>query len=127
MTGASLTPRQRAAEIPTGWEITLDLIRRAVDALAGAEPITHSDCYILKLHGDYKDARILNTEAELSGYPAEYDALLDQMRSSDPHRGRRGQLCHRRCLLSPPRQAQYGCIGGEHGSGAANLGAPPFF
>jgi hypothetical protein len=51
----------------------------SVDALAGAEPITHSACYLLKLHGDYKDARILNTEAELSGYPAQYDSLLDRI------------------------------------------------
>ena len=51
----------------------------SVDALTGAEPITHSTCYVLKLHGDYKDARILNTESELSGYPAPYDALLDRI------------------------------------------------
>lgn len=51
----------------------------SVDALAGAEPITHCACYMLKLHGDYKDARILNTEEELSGYPAPYDALLDRI------------------------------------------------
>jgi hypothetical protein len=38
----------------------------SVDALSGAEPIAHSACYILKLHGDYKDTRILNTDAELS-------------------------------------------------------------
>ena len=51
----------------------------SVDALAGAEPIAHSACYILKLHGDYKDARIRNTESELGGYPAQYDALLDRI------------------------------------------------
>ncbi|EAS50666.1 conserved hypothetical protein, possible SIR2 superfamily [Aurantimonas manganoxydans SI85-9A1] len=51
----------------------------SVDALAGAEPITHSACYLLKLHGDYKDVRILNTEEELSGYPAPYDGLLDRI------------------------------------------------
>ena len=34
----------------------------SADALAGAEPLTHSRCYLLKLHGDYKDARILNTD-----------------------------------------------------------------
>jgi len=51
----------------------------SVDTLAGAEPITHSACYILKLHGDYKDARILNTDAELSSYPAPYNALLDRI------------------------------------------------
>lgn len=51
----------------------------SVDALAGAEPLTHTTCYILKLHGDYKDARILNTEAELGGYPPAYDAALDRI------------------------------------------------
>jgi hypothetical protein len=51
----------------------------SVDALSGAEPITHTKCYILKLHGDYKDARILNTDAELSAYPPQYDTLLDRI------------------------------------------------
>jgi hypothetical protein len=51
----------------------------SVDALAGAEPITHSACYMLKLHGDYRDARILNTETELSKYPPKYDRLLDRI------------------------------------------------
>ncbi|HNP36250.1 MAG TPA: SIR2 family protein [Woeseiaceae bacterium] len=51
----------------------------SADTLAGAEPFSHSSCYILKLHGDYKDARILNTEEELRGYPAEYDTLLDRL------------------------------------------------
>lgn len=51
----------------------------SVDALEGAEPLTHSQCFLLKLHGDYKDARILNTDAELSGYPGAYDALLDRI------------------------------------------------
>jgi hypothetical protein len=51
----------------------------SVDALTGAEPITHTACYILKLHGDYKDARILNTDTGLSGYPAAYDGLLDRI------------------------------------------------
>ena len=49
------------------------------DALAGAEPLTHSRCYLLKLHGDYKDARILNTDQELSAYPESYDKLLDRI------------------------------------------------
>jgi SIR2-like protein len=51
----------------------------SVDALSGAEPIAHSACYILKLHGDYKDARILNTDAELNVYPTEYDRQLDRI------------------------------------------------
>ena len=49
------------------------------DALRGAEPITHSSCYILKLHGDYKDSRILNTDEELSAYPRGYSTLLDRI------------------------------------------------
>lgn len=51
----------------------------SVDALHGAEPLTHSSCYLLKLHGDYKDARILNTDQELTDYPSEYDGLLDRI------------------------------------------------
>jgi len=51
----------------------------SLDALLGAEPLTHSACYILKLHGDYKDARILNTDSELAAYPAAYDGLLDRI------------------------------------------------
>ena len=51
----------------------------SVDAIKGAEPLTHTKCYLLKLHGDYKDARILNTEGELSTYPVEYDALLNRI------------------------------------------------
>ena len=51
----------------------------SVDTLRGAEPLIHSNCYLLKLHGDYKDSRILNTDNELSNYPPEYDALLDRI------------------------------------------------
>ena len=51
----------------------------STDALLGAEPLTHSKCFILKLHGDYKDARIRNTDQELSAYSPEYDALLDRI------------------------------------------------
>jgi SIR2-like domain len=49
------------------------------DALFGAEPLAHSACYIFKLHGDYKDARILNTNEELEAYPAAYSSLLDRI------------------------------------------------
>ena len=49
------------------------------DSLQGAEPLSHSTCYILKLHGDYKDARILNTEEELSAYPEPYNEVLDRI------------------------------------------------
>ena len=51
----------------------------SVDALKGAEPVSHASCYVFKLHGDYKDARILNTQEELASYPPQYDALLDRI------------------------------------------------
>lgn len=51
----------------------------SVDALKGAVPLTHASCYLLKLHGDYKDSRILNTDGELAEYPSEYNALLDRI------------------------------------------------
>ncbi|MCY4012138.1 MAG: SIR2 family protein [Gammaproteobacteria bacterium] len=51
----------------------------SVDALDGAEPFAHTACYLVKLHGDYKDARIRNTTAELESYPTEYNALLKRI------------------------------------------------
>ena len=51
----------------------------SVDALQGAEPLAHSACQLVKLHGDYKDARIRNTEAELAEYPPEFNAHLDRI------------------------------------------------
>ena len=54
-------------------------IINSVDSIRGAEPLAHTTCYLVKLHGDYKDARILNTHAELARYPPEYDALLDRI------------------------------------------------
>ncbi|WP_375552977.1 SIR2 family protein [Roseovarius mucosus] len=51
----------------------------SVDTLKGAEPLSHSACYVFKVHGDYKDTRILNTEEELEGYPEEFDRLLDRI------------------------------------------------
>ncbi|NIE77112.1 hypothetical protein F3J45_21980 [Pantoea sp. Ap-967] len=51
----------------------------SADTLAGAEPLTHSSCYMLKIHGDYKDARILNTDVELGEYPAAINTLLDRI------------------------------------------------
>jgi hypothetical protein len=99
----------------------------SVDALSGAEPITHSSCYILKLHGDYKDARILNTEDELSGYPARYDALLDRI--LDEHGlivcGWSGEWDHalRAAFLRAPnrRYSMFWAARGAPGSGAQQL------
>lgn len=49
------------------------------DALKGAEPLTHTKCYLFKLHGDYQDSRIRNTDTELSDYPPQYKALLERI------------------------------------------------
>lgn len=99
----------------------------SVDALAGAEPITHSSCYILKLHGDYKDARILNTETELSGYPDQYNVLLDRI--LDEHglivSGWSGEWDHalRAAFIRAPnrRYTTYWASRGRLGSGAQEL------
>ncbi|PDS34686.1 hypothetical protein CO665_29470 [Rhizobium anhuiense] len=99
----------------------------SVDALLGAEPLVHSSAYLLKLHGDYKDARILNTEAELTGYPAQYDALLDRI--VDEYGlivcGWSGEWDHalRAALLRAPsrRYPMFWAVRGTIGTGATEL------
>ena len=99
----------------------------SVDGLIGAEPIAHTACFLLKLHGDYKDARILNTEQELSGYPGEYDALLDRI--FDEYGlivcGWSGEWDHalRAAILRAParRYTHYWMVRGEPGDGAKEL------
>jgi len=49
------------------------------DALKGARPIVHSKCTIVKLHGDYRDTRIKNTEVELATYSPELNEYLDRI------------------------------------------------
>lgn len=49
------------------------------DDLKGAVPLIHSRCFIIKIHGDYLDTRIRNTETELSAYSAEMNTLLDRI------------------------------------------------
>lgn len=49
------------------------------DAVEGAIPLVHSQCTIIKVHGDYLDTRIKNTEAELSQYDEHLDKLLDRV------------------------------------------------
>jgi hypothetical protein len=50
-----------------------------LDALAGARPFVHSPCTVIKLHGDYRDARIRNTPAELDAYEPQIDELLNRV------------------------------------------------
>lgn len=99
----------------------------SADALAGAEPLTHSRCYVLKLHGDYKDARILNTDQELSAYPDTYNQMLDRI--FDEHGliicGWSGEWDHalRAAFLRAPnrRYPVYWAARGTLGSGAQEL------
>lgn len=49
------------------------------DALAGAVPIVHARCTVIKVHGDYLDSRIKNTDVELETYSPAMDALLDEV------------------------------------------------
>ena len=49
------------------------------DQLHGALPLIHTRCCVIKLHGDYLDTRIRNTQAELDSYPAEFNRLLDRI------------------------------------------------
>jgi hypothetical protein len=49
------------------------------DDLQGAVPLVHSRCYVIKIHGDYLDTRIRNTEEELTSYSEAMGALLDRI------------------------------------------------
>lgn len=99
----------------------------SVDALKGAQPLTHSACYILKLHGDYKDSRILNTDEELSKYPAKFNRLLDRIFDEFGLivAGWSGEWDHalRKALLRAPnrRYPTFWAVRGEIGDGAKEL------
>ncbi|MGE5506602.1 MAG: SIR2 family protein [Actinomycetota bacterium] len=49
------------------------------DGIKGAPPMAHWQCVVIKLHGDYLDPRIRNTEGELAAYAPETDQLLDRI------------------------------------------------
>jgi hypothetical protein len=49
------------------------------DAVEGALPLIHTNCTIVKVHGDYLDTRIKNTPSELSRYAKRLDRLLDRI------------------------------------------------
>jgi len=46
---------------------------------AGAMPIAHSRCTIIKVHGDYLSPDLKNTVDELAGYDLSIDTLLDEV------------------------------------------------
>ena len=49
------------------------------DQAAGASPLVHNRCTILKVNGDYRDSRIKNTEDELASYDPQIELLLDRI------------------------------------------------
>ena len=49
------------------------------DQLQGARPLIHDGCWVVKLHGDYRDTRIRNTQAELNSYDPKFNDLLDHI------------------------------------------------
>jgi hypothetical protein len=49
------------------------------DSVVGALPLAHEKCTIVKVHGDYLDARIRNTPEELASYEDPIDRLLDRI------------------------------------------------
>lgn len=49
------------------------------DAAEGAAPLVHQRCVIVKLHGDYLDDRVKNTDEELATYDPRMDAYLDRV------------------------------------------------
>ncbi len=49
------------------------------DAIKGATPLVHAKCTVIKVHGDYLDTRIKNTDTELADYSPAMNALLDQV------------------------------------------------
>jgi len=51
----------------------------SADKIKGIKPLVHSRCTVFKLHGDYQDTRILNTDEELKKYPPRYNKLLDRI------------------------------------------------
>jgi len=62
----------------TAAGVDFDVIA-SVDALAALGRSVRRKCVVVKLHGDYRDARILNTAAELGAYMPEFDVLLDRV------------------------------------------------
>lgn len=49
------------------------------DAIKGALPLTHTECMVIKLHGDYLDTRIKNSPKELEKYNQPLNKLLDRI------------------------------------------------
>ena len=59
-----------------GIEVT---VLSTEDQIHGAPPLDHLEHLVVKVHGDYRDIRILNTTAELAQYPPGTNDLLDRI------------------------------------------------
>lgn len=51
----------------------------SADQASGALPLAHTNCTVIKIHGDYIDTRIKNTPDELATYDLVMDKLLDRV------------------------------------------------
>lgn len=69
----------RLMELALQEEGVVPTVISTADATKGAAPLVHQRCVVVKVHGDYLDDRIKNTEAELSVYEPEFDAYLDRI------------------------------------------------
>ena len=69
----------RLMETALGDGGVVPTILSSPDQVRGALPLIHTQCCVIKLHGDYLDTRIRNTPAELDQYPPEFDRLLDRI------------------------------------------------
>lgn len=47
--------------------------------IEGMRPLTHAECTIIKVHGDYRDMRFKNITDELKEYSPELKGLLKQI------------------------------------------------
>lgn len=55
------------------------VVIKSDDDLVGAAPLIHIRCLILKVHGDYMDTRLRNTEGELDAYSGPLNIFLDRI------------------------------------------------
>lgn len=61
-----------------GVGLAPDVIATA-DDVEGTPPLVHNRCTVIKVHGDYRDTRIKNSEEELAEFPRPIDALLERV------------------------------------------------
>ena len=60
-------------------EVVAPTVLSTLEEVKGARPLVHPGCRIFKVHGDYQDPSIRNTESELEDYPPEFNEFLDRI------------------------------------------------